>query len=48
MLDDLHGANVHMSSQDEANPLNFDYVLKVGVTQQSSAIAIARLAGISV
>ena len=41
-LQGLHGANMHMASQDDSDPLNFDYILKPGVTRQSSALAIAR------
>jgi len=48
MLEGLHGANVHMASEDDSDPLNFDYLLKPGVTRQSSALAIARLAGVPV
>ena len=47
-VEGLGGANVHMGSRDDGDPLNFDYVLKDGVTRQSSALAIARLAGVRV
>jgi DNA mismatch repair ATPase MutS len=40
--------NVHMGSKDNDHPMNFDYLLKPGVTHQSSALAIARLAGVAV
>lgn len=46
-LPELAGANVHMGSRADAEPLDFDYVLKPGVTRQSSALAIARLAGVA-
>lgn len=45
-LPELHGKNVHMASCNDSNPLDFDYVLKPGATTQSSALAIARLAGL--
>jgi hypothetical protein len=44
----LYGVNVHMGSRDGANPLDFDFVLKPGVTTESSALEIARLAGVPV
>ena len=40
------GRNMHMAAHDDAHPLSFDYVLKPGVATQSSALAIARLAGL--
>jgi hypothetical protein len=47
-LGDLHGANVNMGSKDDSDPMDFDYLLKPGVTCQSTAIAIAKLAGMPV
>jgi DNA mismatch repair ATPase MutS len=47
-MPDLHGANMHMASPDSSEPLNFDYLLKPGVTRQSNALAIARLAGVPI
>jgi len=47
-LPELGGCNVHMSSPDDAHPLDFDYLLKAGVNRQSNALAIARLAGVPV
>ena len=47
-LKDLPGANRHMGSRSDADPLNFDYLLKPGITRQSSALAIARLAGVPI
>jgi DNA mismatch repair ATPase MutS len=44
----MGGVNVHMGSRDERDPLDFDYRLKVGVTRESNALAIARLAGVPV
>jgi DNA mismatch repair ATPase MutS len=46
--DGMRGVNVHMGSSDERNPMAFDYRLKPGVTQESNALAIARLAGVPV
>lgn len=41
------GTNLHMAARDESNdPLDFDYQLKPGVTRESNALAIARLAGV--
>jgi hypothetical protein len=42
------GVNVHMGSKDERDPMNFDYRLKLGVTRESNALTIARLAGVPV
>ncbi len=42
-----HGVNVHMCSRGEGDPLDFDYTLKPGVTTESNAMAIARLAGVA-
>jgi DNA mismatch repair ATPase MutS len=47
-LPDLPGANVHMGSIDESDPLRFDFLVKPGVTRQSTALAIVRLAGVSI
>jgi hypothetical protein len=44
----LRGANVHMGSSDAGDPLAFDYRLKPGVTTESNALAIARMAGVPV
>jgi DNA mismatch repair ATPase MutS len=44
----MRGANVHMGSKDERDPMNFDYRLKPGVTTESNALAIARMAGVPV
>ena len=41
------GANVHMASSGK-DPLDFDYRLKPGVTPETNAIAIARMAGVPV
>ena len=44
----LQGANVHMGSRDGGDPMDFDYRLKPGVTTESNALAIARMAGVAV
>ena len=44
----LEGANVHMGSRDGSDPMDFDYRLKPGVTTESNALAIARMAGVAV
>jgi hypothetical protein len=42
------GINVHMGSRDGGGPLDFDYRLKPGVTNEANALAIARMAGVPV
>jgi DNA mismatch repair ATPase MutS len=44
----LCGANVHMGARDGNNPMNFDYLLKPGITRETNALAIARMAGVPV
>jgi DNA mismatch repair ATPase MutS len=44
----LNGVNVHMGSRDGSDPLDFDYLLKPGVTRESNGLVIARLAGVPV
>lgn len=46
----LHGGeNLHMGSREGSdNPLDFDYKLKPGVSTESNALAIARMAGVPV
>jgi DNA mismatch repair ATPase MutS len=46
--DGMCGVNVHMGSKDERDPMDFDYRLKPGVTRESNALAIARMAGVPV
>ncbi len=41
------GVNVHMGSRNGGGPLDFDYLLKAGVTTEANALAIARMAGVS-
>ncbi|MGH9653847.1 MAG: MutS-related protein [Bryobacteraceae bacterium] len=45
-LADLKGANMHMGSDEDSDPMHFDYLLKPGVAHRSNALAIARLAGV--
>lgn len=47
-LPELEGLNVHMASRLGFDPLDFDYRLKPGVSTETNAAAIARLAGIPV
>lgn len=42
----LGGLNRCMESSDQDEPLNFDYLVKPGITHRSSAMAILRLLGI--
>ena len=44
----LRGMNVHMGSKGAGDPMDFDYRLKPGVTKESNALAIARMAGVPV
>jgi MutS domain V len=45
---ELRGRNVHMGSRGGGDPMDFDYRLKQGVTDESNALAIARMAGVPV
>jgi DNA mismatch repair ATPase MutS len=45
-LDGLAGTNVHMGARSGEDPMDFDYLLKAGVTQESNALAIAALMGV--
>jgi DNA mismatch repair ATPase MutS len=45
-MEGLYGTNVHMGSPPGGGPLDFDYQLKPGVTRESNALAIARMAGV--
>ncbi len=48
-LTEIPGAvNVHMGSRTTGDPMDFDYRLKPGVTTESNALAIARMAGVPV
>lgn len=42
----LRGANVHMGSRDGTDPLDFDYRVKPGVTSETNALRIAKMAGV--
>jgi len=44
----LQGVNVHMGSRGGDDPMDFDYLLKPGITQERNAAAIARMAGVPV
>ncbi len=44
----MNGVNVHMGSRAEGDPMDFDYRLKPGVTTETNALAIARMAGVPV
>jgi DNA mismatch repair ATPase MutS len=44
----MRGVNVHMGSRAGGDPMDFDYRLKPGVTAETNALAIARLAGVPV
>ena len=45
---DLRGVNVHTGSRDGSDPMDFDYRLKPGVTNETNAVAIARMAGVPI
>jgi hypothetical protein len=45
---ELSGANVHLGARDESDPMSFDYRLKPGITTETNALAIARMAGVPV
>jgi ABC-type multidrug transport system fused ATPase/permease subunit len=45
---DLCGVNVHTGSRDGSDPMDFDYRLKPGVTNETNALAIARMAGVPI
>jgi DNA mismatch repair ATPase MutS len=47
-LEELHGMNVHTGSQEGGGPMDFDYLLKPGVTNETNALEIARMAGVPV
>jgi DNA mismatch repair ATPase MutS len=45
---DLCGVNVHTGSRDGSDPMDFDYRLKPGMTNEANAVAIARMAGVPI
>jgi DNA mismatch repair ATPase MutS len=47
-LEELLGMNVHTGSRDGGGPLDFDYLLKPGVANETNALAIARMAGVPI
>ncbi len=47
-LKELRGRNVHTGSRGGGGPLDFDYLVKAGVSQDSNALAIARMAGVPI
>jgi DNA mismatch repair ATPase MutS len=44
----MGGVNMHMGSRNEGDPMDFDYRLKPGVTTETNALSIARMAGVPV
>jgi DNA mismatch repair ATPase MutS len=42
----MGGVNMHMASRDDGDPMDFDYRLKPGVTTETNALTIARMAGV--
>jgi DNA mismatch repair ATPase MutS len=44
----LRGVSVHMGSRSAEHPLDFDYRIKPGRSEQSNALAISRMLGIVV
>jgi DNA mismatch repair ATPase MutS len=47
-LEGLHGSNVHMGSRSGDDPMDFDYLLKPGITTERNALAIAAMMGLPV
>jgi len=45
---DLRGENVHTGCRNGSNPMDFDYRLKPGVTNEANALLIARMAGVPI
>ena len=45
-LDGFIGSNVHMGSRSKDDPMDFDYLLKPGVTTETNARAIVAMMGI--
>ncbi len=45
-IEGLDGSNVHMGSRPGGGPLDFDYLLKPGVTQETNALAIVHMMGL--
>ena len=47
-LDGLAGTNVHMGAKTGDDPMDFDYLLKPGVTMETNALAIAAMMGVPI
>jgi DNA mismatch repair ATPase MutS len=47
-LDGFIGSNVHMGSRSKDDPMDFDYLLKPGVTTETNARAIVAMMGIPI
>lgn len=47
-LQELRGINVHTGSRNGGGPLDFDYLLKPGVANETNALAIAGMAGVPI
>jgi DNA mismatch repair ATPase MutS len=45
-LPGLAGSNVHMGARAGKDPMDFDYLLKAGVTSEANALAIVAMMGI--
>jgi DNA mismatch repair ATPase MutS len=45
---ELRGENVHTGCRNGSNPMDFDYRLKPGVTNEANALLIARMAGVPI
>jgi hypothetical protein len=46
-LEGFSGSNVHMSARPGDDPMDFDYLLKAGVTKETNALAIAAMMGVA-
>jgi DNA mismatch repair ATPase MutS len=47
-LEGLAGSNVHMGSRSGEVPMDFDYLLKPGMTTETNALAIAEMMGVPI
>jgi hypothetical protein len=43
---ELRGVNMHMQSENPDEPLDFDYLVKPGISRQANALAIVKMMGI--
>jgi len=48
IADGMSGVNMHTASRNEGDPMDFDYRLKPGITTETNALTIARMAGVPV